>query len=55
MTEAQRTVLVSGALPTAVTGNVSYINAIEDLFRQSATIGDHFVSAEVNVNLPGGF
>ncbi|MCI0350125.1 MAG: hypothetical protein L0Z53_11935, partial [Acidobacteriales bacterium] len=53
MTDAQRTVLLSGALPAAVTGNIVYVNAIEDLFQQSAAAGDNFVSVEVDVTLPG--
>lgn len=52
MTDAQRTVLLSGALPAAVTGNIAYVDAIEDLFQQSAVAGDNFVSVEVDVALP---
>jgi hypothetical protein len=53
MTEAQRTVLLGGALPAAVTGNIAYVNAIEDLFRQSATARDNFVSVEIEPAAPG--
>lgn len=53
MADAQRTVLLSGALPAAVTGNIAYVNAIEDPFQQSAAAGDNFVSVEVDVALPG--
>ena len=52
MTDAQRTVLLSGALPAAVTGNIAYVSAIEDLFQQSAAAGDNFVSVEVDAALP---
>ena len=54
MTDSQRTILLSGALPAAVTGNMDYVKAIDDLFKQSAAGADKFVSVEVNVILPGG-
>ncbi|MBI2998767.1 MAG: hypothetical protein HYY46_10020, partial [Deltaproteobacteria bacterium] len=54
MTDAQRTVLLNGALPAAVTGNPAYANAIADLFQQSLTAVDNYVSVEVEVALPGG-
>jgi Tc toxin complex TcA C-terminal TcB-binding domain/Neuraminidase-like domain len=54
MTDAQRTVLLSGPLPPAVTGNISYRSAIEALFQQSASARDNFVSVEVDATLPGG-
>jgi hypothetical protein len=54
MTDAQRVVLLSNALPAAVTDNIAYVNAIEDLFQQSLMAGDNFVSIEVKTVLPGG-
>ena len=54
MTEAQRTTLLSNALPAAVTGNSAYANAIADLFRQSQAPVDNYVSVNVEVALPGG-
>ena len=54
MTDAQRTTLLSSALPAAVTGNSAYANAIEDLFQQSQAAGENYVSVEVEVALPGG-
>lgn len=54
MTKAQRMVLLSNALPAAVTGNSAYSNAIADLFQQSLTAVDNYVSVEVEVALPGG-
>lgn len=54
MTDTQRTVLLSNALPAAVTGNLAYANAIADIFQQSLTAVDNYVSVEVEVALPGG-
>jgi Tc toxin complex TcA C-terminal TcB-binding domain/Neuraminidase-like domain len=54
MTDAQRTVLLNGLLPAAVTSNISYTSAIEALFQQSASARNNFVSVEVDTILPGG-
>lgn len=54
MTDAQRTVLLSGAVPAPAAGNISYESAIEALVQQSASARDNFVSAEVDAILPGG-
>jgi hypothetical protein len=54
MTDAQRVVLLSGALPPTVTGNISYSSAIEALSEQSALAHDTFVFMEVDAILPGG-
>ena len=52
MTDAQRTILLSGVLPAAVTDNSAYTNAIEDLYQQSQAAGENYVSVEVDVALP---
>lgn len=54
MTDAQRTVLLSNVLPAAITDNISYANAIENLFQQSQAASDHFVTVEVEVDLVDG-
>lgn len=51
MTEAQRTILLSNTL---LTGNSAYTNAIGELFEQSQSAVDDYVSMEVEVALPGG-
>lgn len=54
MTEAQRTILLSGAVPAAVRSNPAYVNAIDRLLQQSLAIGGNYVSVEVEALLPGG-
>lgn len=54
MTETQRSVMVGNALPVAITENASYNIAIEDLFRQSQTAGENFVSVNLEVELANG-
>jgi hypothetical protein len=54
MTEAQKTLLLSNALPAAVTSNPAYAGAIDDLFRQSLAAFDNYASVEIDVTLPGG-
>jgi hypothetical protein len=54
MTDVQRKVLLSGALPKAVTDNTAYVGAINELFQQSGAAANKFVYAEVDVTLPGG-
>jgi Tc toxin complex TcA C-terminal TcB-binding domain/Neuraminidase-like domain/Salmonella virulence plasmid 28.1kDa A protein len=56
LSEAQKTILVSGLVPAPVTPLQSYIDALDDLVAQSnaAGSGGRFATAEVSVTLPAG-
>ena len=54
MSDKQRKVLLDNAPLPAVVGDSVYANAIADLFQQSRTAANDYVSVEMEVALPGG-
>jgi hypothetical protein len=53
MTVAQRDLLLTDPLLGAVTNNAAYTSAVAELFQKSAAATDTFVSAAVEIALPG--
>jgi receptor-binding and translocation channel-forming TcA subunit of Tc toxin/ABC toxin-like protein/neuraminidase-like protein len=53
MTDVQRDLLLTNPLLAAVINNASYASAVEELFQKSAAAPDTFVSAAVEIALPG--
>jgi hypothetical protein len=54
VSDTQRTILLSAAVPTTVTANPSYLAAIESLFQQSVAVSDRFVTTKLQAALPAG-
>ncbi len=54
LTETQRTLLLNDPSLAAVSGQSAYVNAIQELYQQSLGAATNYVSAEVEVLLPGG-